>query len=210
MLAWLSVCLAWAFSPVVGEDDASCLLQAYQREELFVADKQSEVGTGQGWQGRKDNAGILFVVLSHSSNYETQVDAIMNTWGGDVREVRADGLLIVGDEARPDHEPPIMGVSMCGDDHGKALCCRIGYALQEAAKQLEEYSWFFVLDDDVYVNIDNARQALLARDPSDLIALGIPNCGVEDAGGFCGGAGYIVSQASLRKIMARPPAFLSL
>ncbi|CAE7690039.1 unnamed protein product [Symbiodinium pilosum] len=127
----------------------------------------------------------------------------MNTWGGDMHELRADGLLIVGDEASPDHEPPIIGVSACGNDHGKELCCRTGYALQEAAKQLEAYSWFFVLDDDVYVNVHNARQALLYRDPDDLIALGIPSCGPEDAAGFCGGAGYIISQASLRKIMAR-------
>ena len=122
--------------------------------------------------------------------------------------MNADGLLIVEDEASSDYEPPIIGVSACGNDHGKELCCRTGYAL-EVAKQLEAYLWFFVLDDDVYVNVHNAKQALLYRDPDDLIALGIPSCGLEDAAGFCGGAGYIISQASLRKIMARPLAFLS-
>ena len=41
----------------------------------------------------------------------------------------------------------------------RQLCCKTGYALMMAAKRLEEFSWFFVVDDDMYVNLENSRQA---------------------------------------------------
>ncbi|CAE7228965.1 C1GALT1 [Symbiodinium microadriaticum] len=153
-------------------------------------------------------SGVLYVLRSGHQNYKTRIPAVMGTWGQEVNST-SDGLIMIGDVSWPSHRPPIIPAEICGNDHSRQLCCKTGYALMMAAKHLEEFSWFFVVDDDMYVNLENSRQVLSAYDPKKLIALGIPGCGgglcSDKSGGFCGGGGYAISQASLRKLMAPSP-----
>ena len=145
---------------------------------------------------------------SGHQNYKTRIPAVMETWGKEVNST-LDGLIIIGDQSWPGHRPPIIRAEICGNDHSKQLCCKTGYALMMAAQHLDEFSWFFVVDDDMYVNLENSRKVLSGYDPSKLIALGIPGCGpgfcADKKGGFCGGGGYAVSRASLRRLMVPSP-----
>ncbi|CAE7683094.1 unnamed protein product [Symbiodinium necroappetens] len=147
--------------------------------------------------------GVLFVVRSCSQNYGFRVTSIFRTWGQDIARSPSDGLMVVGDTAV--QHPRIFGVPECGNDHSRALCCKTGYALQLAYRWLDDFAWFFVLDDDTYVNIGNLRQSLSTFSALEPQALGVLGCGpgfCEDGqGGFCGGGGYALSKAALGVIM---------
>ena len=153
----------------------------------------------------RPTSGILYVLRSGHQNYKTRLPVVMETWGQEVNSTLADGLIMVGDSAWPSHKPPIIPAKICGNDHSRELCCKTGYALMMAAEHLEEFSWFFVVDDDMYVHLENAERVLSKYNPHELIALGIPGCGPgfcrDRKGGFCGGGGYAISRASLRKLM---------
>ncbi|CAE7948432.1 ANKRD50, partial [Symbiodinium sp. KB8] len=147
--------------------------------------------------------GVLFVVRSCSQNYGFRVTSILRTWGQDIARSPSDGLMVVGDTAV--QQPRIFGVPECGNDRSRALCCKTGYALQLAYRWLDDFAWFFVLDDDTYVNIGNLRQSLSTFSALEPQALGVLGCGpgfCEDGqGGFCGGGGYALSKAALGVIM---------
>lgn len=149
---------------------------------------------------------VLFVVRTWHNSYPTKVEAILRTWGGAVN----NSLVIVGDT--PSTSPPVYGASACPNDHSAGLACKDGYALSLAADRLatsSEYSWVFVVDDDVYVRSRDVEMALVKLNASKAQVLGIPGCGPElcgGAGGMCGGAGYAISRAALERLVSGRPA----
>mmetsp|Transcript_50557 Transcript_50557/g.94417 ORF Transcript_50557/g.94417 Transcript_50557/m.94417 type:complete len:427 (+) Transcript_50557:86-1366(+) len=154
----------------------------------------------------KPEAAILFLVLSHVRNYDTKIAGVMRTWGKDVNESKADSLMIVGDRAHSD--PKVLAANKCGNDHSDQLVCKAGYALQFAHQAADNFSWIFLLDDDIYVNRQNIHKALESKDASQKIALGIPGCGgqfCDKHGGFCGGGGIVISRLALAEIMQPSP-----
>ena len=114
-----------------------------------------------------------------------------------------DSLLIVGDKAS--ENPPVLPAKGCGNDHSAQLTCKTGVALQRAYEQLGNFSWIFVVDDDLYLHVANVHQVLSHFDPSKSIAVGIVGCGPHlcPRGGFCGGGGYALSRPAVEKIMAQ-------
>ena len=154
--------------------------------------------------------GVLYVLRSHSKNYGTKVVATLDTWAKDVNNSGTDSLLMVGDKAS--ENPPILPAKGCGNDHWQQLTCKTGVALQLAHEQLGlgNFSWIFVIDDDVYLHVANVHRVLSNFDPSKIIAVGIVGCGghLLPGGGFCGGGGYALSRPAMEKIMAQgEPAF---
>ena len=151
-----------------------------------------------------------YVLRSHSKNYGTKVVATLDTWAKDVNNSGTDSLLMVGDKAS--ENPPILPAKGCGNDHWQQLTCKTGVALQLAHEQLGlgNFSWIFVIDDDVYLHVANVHRVLSNFDPSKIIAVGIVGCGghLLPGGGFCGGGGYALSRPAMEKIMAQgEPAF---
>ena len=153
--------------------------------------------------GERLGHGVLFIVRSGHQNYGFRVTSILRTWGQDIASSPSDGLMVVGDTTV--HHPHIFGVPECGNDHSRALCCKTGHALQLAHRWLDDFAWFFVVDDDTYVNIGNLHQSLSTFSALEPQALGVLGCGpgfCEDGqGGFCGGGGYALSKAALGVIM---------
>ncbi|CAE7566208.1 unnamed protein product [Symbiodinium sp. CCMP2456] len=203
LLVALCTCF-WSMQEVWEQDH----LVSEKVERLVVTDGQ----TSSSWK-QKGNLtmqsrerlghGVLFVVRSSSQNYGFRVTSIFRTWGQDIASSPSDGLMVVGDMAV--QHPRIFAVPECGNDHSRALCCKTGYALQLAYRWLDDFAWFFVLDDDTYVNIENLRQSLSTFSALEPQALGVLGCGpgfCEDGqGGFCGGGGYALSKAALGVIM---------
>jgi len=110
---------------------------------------------------------------------------------------------MVGDKAS--ENPPVLPAKGCGNDHSAQLTCKTGVALQRAHEQLGNFSWIFVVDDDLYLHVANVHRVLSDFDPSKSIALGIVGCGPHlcPGGGFCGGGGYALSRPAVEKIMAQ-------
>eukprot|EP00434_Breviolum_minutum_P003250 symbB.v1.2.002861.t1/scaffold130.1/size334612/12 len=151
----------------------------------------------------KGNSGILFIIRTRKQNLDTRLRAINETWFVDVQQSSSDALLVVGNYEIPN--PPVSQAIMCSNDHGMGLTCMTVYALELANRLRDHFAWFFVVDDDLYMNRENANLALSAFDPSTEIALGIPGCGTHlcnSKGGFCGGGGYVLSRGAMKHIMS--------
>ena len=151
------------------------------------------------------HAGILFIIRTRAAYYDTRLPAIMDTWGAEVLKSEANDLMIFGNERR-EKDPKIQAVN-CADNHGEGLCCKTAIGFMEAFEYgKDKFSWFFVLDDDHYVHQENLVKSLASHDASEPMGLGIPlcgGCGPNDTppGGFCGGGGYALSMAAVRKLM---------
>lgn len=113
-----------------------------------------------------------------------------------------DCLIFVGDCTSTN--PPVSATPECGNDHDDQLVCKAGAALRLAQQQMHKgFSWVFLLDDDMYVNVANAHKAFSGFNASAPIALGIVGCGPHfcAGGGICGGPGIGISRAAMGNVM---------
>jgi len=149
----------------------------------------------------KDGGGdVLYMVKSYKGSYNTQLRAVLQTWGS---TLPPSSLLVLGDEDWA--EFPISKASMCGSDATQGLACRVAYGMTVAAKAPGNWSWLYVVDDDHYVQPPMVERTLAKFDASKLVAGGCYTCGVpkycDGQGGFCGGCGYFLSRAAVRAMV---------
>ncbi|CAE8611896.1 unnamed protein product [Polarella glacialis] len=74
----------------------------------------------------------------------------------------------------------------------------------------KDFTWLVVIDDDVYVNVDNLKRVLSSFDAKKKKVYGTPGCGFcgqKIGAGFCGGGGYMLSQDSLTSMAAQKENF---
>jgi len=102
------------------------------------------------------------------------------------------------------------------DDMPGALCKEAALLAEAAALGA---AWVYVVSEDSYVHTRNVEEWLADKSPDDAIAYGgLTGCGrglfcqgvpaFDEGGGLCGGGGYILSRAALRRLLADGAAAL--
>jgi len=99
--------------------------------------------------------------------------------------------------------------SQCGDGMD-GISCKEATLLAEGAARGAD--WVYIIGEDNYVQTRNVEKWLEDKDPDKAVAYGVHGCGrglfckdnqaFNEGGGFCGGGGYILSRATLQRLLA--------
>lgn len=74
-----------------------------------------------------------------------------------------------------------------------------------------DFEFVFILDDDVYVNVNSLQRAVLKLQAESPTVWGTPGCGRCESGqrtGLCGGGGYLISRHNLALLASNKSRFL--
>jgi len=154
---------------------------------------------------RDQNSRVMYGLVTNAlPKYRAQLEAVLHTWG---TEVRAKGLfLAVAGHGYPAEWQETDGSVITVDcpDQGDGNACKEASLIIEAARR--NVTWLIVLGEDNYVDTAMMEASLADVDPQTPVGLGCIGCGkglqlygdkVNELGGFCGGCGEALSQASL-------------
>jgi len=156
---------------------------------------------------------VLFAVRTNIRNYETKIPALLRTWASVLPE---EDLFIVSTKAAqiamgPSYSFKVQGTE-CFDDRYVGLTCIEAHIHLFAAQKAGEFDWLFVVDEDVYVQVQNLKEVLSYLDPFAPRLYGTPGCGGDVCkkvgAGLCGGGGYAVSRQSLLRMISNHSTYV--
>lgn len=163
----------------------------------FVAQR---VATGLKFNSSTEK--IVFLLRTGGYNSADHIKAIKETWGKHL-SWGPNGRIV------PFVEDPDCKQKY-GNNHGFGLTCLESHNELELLSR-NDFEFVFIIDDDVYVNVDNLEQAIMKHQVGTNMTWGIPGCGKCESGrksGFCGGGGYLVPRHNLALMASKPSRFL--
>lgn len=136
---------------------------------------------------------VLCWVLTCPKNLESKARHVMNTWAK-----RCNKVLYIS--SHQNHTFPTVGVNVSeGRQH---LTTKTMRAFKYIYKHhLNDVDWFLKADDDTYVVVENLRHLLSKYSPKDPVYLGQRFQRHVKQGYYSGGAGYVLSKESLRRLV---------
>jgi len=151
---------------------------------------------------------VYAIFTSAIPRYREKLEAQLETWAA--RPAAEGRYVAVGGENYPDAwQSGSMLKSNCGDDM-TSISCKEATLLAEGAARGAE--WLVVVGEDNFVYTHHVEAFLDDKDPATAVAYGRVGCGrglfchdnefFSTFGGFCGGAGYIISRAALQRLVA--------
>jgi hypothetical protein len=158
----------------------------------FMKISQKSEGTGV--------SKVLFIVRTHDGNWK-KLEEQASSW---LYKIPPTNLIIstsphISDKVLPTWlkflEPSIFR-NDCPSGHSAGPACVEAKALIAAVSTREiDFSWAFIIDDDVWARPYEIELALENKDPT--IAYGTPGCVSDGLFGFCGGGGYAISKFAI-------------
>jgi len=151
---------------------------------------------------------VYAIFTSAIPKYREKLETQLETWAA--RPAAEGRYVAVGGKNYPDawRSGSILR-SDCGDDMSSISCKEATLLAEGAARGAD---WLVVVGEDNYVHTRHVEAALQGRDPDTATAYGYLGCGrgkycrdnahFDMYGGFCGGAGYIISRAALQRLVA--------
>eukprot|EP00933_Yihiella_yeosuensis_P013007 TRINITY_DN1225_c0_g2_i1.p1 TRINITY_DN1225_c0_g2~~TRINITY_DN1225_c0_g2_i1.p1 ORF type:complete len:313 (+),score=55.22 TRINITY_DN1225_c0_g2_i1:62-1000(+) len=149
-----------------------------------------------------DDSGILFLIRTGGPESKARVAAVKETWA---KSLPGSSTVFFQKSEKCE--------KAWGDNHGEGLTCLESENELAISNTRNDFTWLAIVDDDVYVNVNNLNDALKKLNPSDKKVYGTPGCGHcnpaagEGTSGFCGGGGYFISRENLKLITADNNAF---
>lgn len=157
------------------------------------------------WTGK-----VVFAIFtSKIPKYHDKLVTQLETWAS--RPAAEGRYIAVGGEDYPDEwlSNGTVLKSQCRDDMA-GISCKEATLLAEGAARGAD--WLLITGEDNFVNTRQVEAVLAEKDPEQKSAFGAVGCGrgsfcqQSDAfnrgGGFCGGAGYIISRGALQALLA--------
>jgi hypothetical protein len=172
---------------------------------LTMAVKGHQVSAvSAGWTGKV----VYSIFTSAIERYHDALLAELDTWAkGPAGEGR---FVAVGGNNYPENWQAKNVLKSACEDNMRAISCKEATLLAEGAARGAD--WLYVIGEDNYVNTERIDKFLSDKDPDSVIAYGTVGCGknlfchdnddFNQAGGFCGGGGYIISRAALQRLLA--------
>ena len=125
---------------------------------------------------------VFCMIKSYLKNYRiNKTQTIYNVWGRKCDEYRF--IMIIPEDLRPENwqlgkemeiEHPfrvLQPVAVVSETH-ENITMKIYNAFISIYKRFPNYPWYFLVDDDSYVNVDNLRMFLATKDPYEMITYG--------------------------------------
>ncbi|KAH9519708.1 Glycoprotein-N-acetylgalactosamine 3-beta-galactosyltransferase 1 [Bulinus truncatus] len=136
---------------------------------------------------------ILCWVLTEQNYLDTRAASVRDTWSR-----RCDKFLFFSSKTNTSF--PTIGLDVpTGRGH---LTTKVLLAFTFCYKNYgKEFDWFLKADDDTYVIVENLRLLVKSRDPGAAVYFGYRFKPYTPQGYMSGGAGYLLSQESLRKLV---------
>lgn len=158
--------------------------------------------------GRWGGNIVYAIFTSAIPKYREKLEAQLETWAA--RPAAEGRYVAVGGENYPDAwQSGSILKSNCGDNI-TSISCKEATLLAEGAARGAD--WLVVVGEDNYVYTRHVEAFLGDKDPTAAVAYGRVGCGrglfcrdnefFSTFGGFCGGAGYIISRAALQRLVA--------
>lgn len=142
-----------------------------------------------------DYVRILCMVTTYPANINKKAVHVKNTWGK-----RCDRTLFVSTESNS--SLPAIGLNIT--ENRNNLWLKTLGALKYVYKNHHlDADWFMKADDDTYVIVDNLRSFLKDKNPSDPVYFGRKLKRYVQQGYMSGGAGYVMSQEALKRIVEK-------
>lgn len=149
------------------------------------------------------NSRVMYGLVTNSlPKYRTQLEAVLHTWGTDVR---AKGFfLAVAGHGYPAEWQDGSVIAVDCPDQADGNACKEASLIIEASRR--NATWLIVVGEDNYMDTAMVEAAIAGVDPKNPVGLGCIGCGkglhlygdkVNTLGGFCGGCGEALSQATL-------------
>ena len=136
---------------------------------------------------------ILCLILTVDANFETKVRAVEGTWAK-----RCNRYYFIANTRRTG--PHIINIHL--DESRNNLMKKIKSAYKYVYDNfIDDFDWMFKADDDTYAILENMRFLLSNYNSSDKGYLGYHFNRYVYNGYMSGGAGYVVSNGALRKLV---------
>lgn len=125
---------------------------------------------------------VFCLIKSHLKSYRTnQVQSMYKIWINKCDDYRI--IMIIPEEFRTNDwklgeefeiNTPlrIIQPKTLEKETHRNLTLKIYHALIYVHKKLPDFAWYYVVDDDSYVNVDNLRKFLATKDPNAFITFG--------------------------------------
>ncbi|XP_061182114.1 glycoprotein-N-acetylgalactosamine 3-beta-galactosyltransferase 1-like [Saccostrea echinata] len=136
---------------------------------------------------------VLCWVMTAPKNLDKKATAVKNTWGK-----RCNKVIFFSSETNTSF--PTVGLQVSeGREHltGKTIQA-FKYCYEHYRDQ---FDWFLKADDDTFMIVENLRYFLSHHSPKSLVFFGHKFKPIVKQGYFSGGAGYVLSRASLDKFV---------
>ncbi|VDP84964.1 unnamed protein product [Echinostoma caproni] len=139
---------------------------------------------------------ILCYVNTIPETYENKARHVMNTWARQCTKV----IFISSEDST---ELPVINLNLTFKENRKHLWRKMQSALLYLYGFRNDYDFFFKADDDTYATVDNLRYALKDLNPDEPIISGYPFTHIIKSGHLSGGAGYVLSRATLKLLVEK-------
>ena len=146
----------------------------------------------------------VLILVSTAPKFFGRVREIRETWGGRIDDKHENIRLVFISNTGVD-DSGNMVLSNCSVNACVNTCKMADLTIYAGAflKENPEFEWVFYGDDDVYLMPDNLQRVISSLPPSaaeEYAAWGIPGCGGEKCGGFCGGGGFFTNRRTIEMV----------
>ncbi|GAV08332.1 hypothetical protein RvY_18042-2 [Ramazzottius varieornatus] len=140
---------------------------------------------------KKNSSRVFCCILTQPENHEKAI-GVKETWAK-----RCDGYIFVSSE----HDDTLPALNAHLGEGRDILWGKTKLGFRYAYKFIDEYDWFLKADDDTYVIMENLKLLVADYSPNQPLYFGHHFRRVTPEGYMSGGAGYVLSQAALRKFV---------
>ncbi|TGZ58890.1 hypothetical protein CRM22_009387 [Opisthorchis felineus] len=144
--------------------------------------------------GSTNKLKILCYILTHPTRHDQRAIHVQNTWAR-----RCDKVVFASTAKHPKLE--VLSLKMTRVDIYNHLWLKTQAAIKAIHHSASDYDFFFKADDDTFAVLPNMRKLLATHSSKEPVMFGklIPDyC---QPGFLSGGAGYVLSHESLRRIV---------
>jgi len=192
-----------------GQAAAPVRLYQEHRSSKSAARAMSVLGHRVSKVSERWGSNVVYAIFTSAiPKYREELESQLETWAA--RPAEEGRYVAVGGENYPDAwQSGSILRSNCSDDV-TSISCKEATLLAEGAARGAD--WLVVVGEDNYVYTRHVEAFLADKDPDMAVAYGRVGCGkglfcldnefFSTFGGFCGGAGYIISRAALQRLVA--------
>ncbi|XP_021346821.1 glycoprotein-N-acetylgalactosamine 3-beta-galactosyltransferase 1-B-like isoform X2 [Mizuhopecten yessoensis] len=162
---------------------------------MFVYRKDSPLREDNGTIAKtlEKNVRILCWIMTCPQNHESKARHVMNTWAK-----RCNKVIYISSK----HNTTFPAVGLNVSEGRKHLTTKTMTAFKYIYKNhINDADWFLKADDDTYVVVENLRHLLSSYSPKDPVFLGQRFQRHVKQGYYSGGAGYVLSKESVRRLV---------